>query len=310
MISPSPGGAKPDRLPQGYLLMKRKYKASIVIPNYSRKKDLERLLPSIASQTLNDYEVIIIDDASPDKSVAEYIKDFVRNHEDMRLVENTENRGFVRTCNKGIKLSNADYICILTNDTEVASNFIQRNVEIMDADGSIGVLSCIIVDKDGKIWFSGGSLKGWFPTSLKDDFQGIRSVDYVAGTACFYRRDVFDKIGLLNEDFYMYHEDVEFCLRVNRLTAYKTCMFGEKLVVHNVGAGDSLPYKAIYYMHRSLILVSKKYRPKCIPRILLYYAREMANLLLVSVLKLNPRHLLYIAHIFKGTIDGLIEKTE
>ena len=310
MISPSPGGAKPDRLPQGYLLMKRKYKASIVIPNYSRKKDLERLLPSIASQTLNDYEVIIIDDASPDKSVAEYIKDFVRNHEDMRLVENTENRGFVRTCNKGIKLSNADYICILTNDTEVASNFIQRNVEIMDADGSIGVLSCIIVDKDGKIWFSGGSLKGWFPTSLKDDFQGIRSVDYVAGTACFYRRDVFDKIGLLNEDFYMYHEDVEFCLRLKHKTNYRTCVFSEKLVTHQVGPSDMLPHKAIYYLHRNHVLILKKYNAKSIPRVLLCYIREIANLLFVSVLKLNRRYFLYTPHIIRGTLDGLSKKTK
>jgi GT2 family glycosyltransferase len=287
-----------------------KNKVSIIIPNYNRKRDLERLLPSIANQTFVDYEVIIIDDFSPDKSAVEYIKEFVKDRNNIRLVENAENIGFVKTCNKGIKLAKSEYVCILTNDTEVAANFIQRNVEIMDGDSSIGVLSSIIVGKDGNNWFSGGSLQGCIPAWTADDFRGVRSVDYVAGTACFYRRGIFDKVGLLNEHLIMYHEDVEFCLRVNRLTAYKTCMFGEKLVVHNVGAGDSLPYKAIYYMHRSLILVSKKYRPKCIPRILLYYAREMANLLLVSVLKLNPRHLLYIAHIFKGTIDGLIEKTE
>lgn len=285
-------------------------KVSVIIPNYNRKRDLERLLPSIAKQTFRDYEVTIIDDFSPDKLAVEYIRGFIQDHKNMRLVENTENIGFVKTCNKGIKLSNADYICILTNDTEIAENFIQRNVEVMDSDSSIGVLSCIIVDKEGNNWFSGGSYKGWIPAWTTDDFQGVRSVDYVAGTACFYRKEVFDKVGLLNEYFVMYHEDVEFCLRVKTETNYKTCMFGEKLVIHNVGTADLATYKATYYMHRNLIFISKKYSPESIPRVLLYYLREIANLLLVSVLKLNPKYLLHIPHIIRGSLDGLIGKAE
>lgn len=281
---------------------------SIVIPNYDRKEDLKRLLPSIANQTFEDYKVIIIDDCSPDKSVVEYIKSFIRDRNNMCLVENVENIGFVRTCNRGIKLANSEYICILTNDTEVAQNFIQRNVEIMDADKSIGVLSCIIMNKDGNIWFSGGSLKGWIPAMLTDDFQGVRLVDYVAGTAPFYRREVFDKVGFLNEDFFMYHEDVEFCLRVRHETDYRTCMFGDKLVIHNVGSHDFLPYRANYYIHRNLILILKKYSSKSIPKLMLRYLREIANLILVSVLKLNTRYLCYTPHIIRGTLDGLIEK--
>lgn len=285
-----------------------RHRVTIIIPNYNRKRDLERLLPTIANQTFDNYEVIIIDDFSADRSAVEYLRHFVKNRRNMRLVENTENIGFVKTCNKGIKLANSEYVCILTNDTEVAANFIQRNVEIMDADNFIGVLSSVIVDKNGNNWFCGGNLQGCIPAWTIDDFLGVRSVDYVPGTACFYRREIFDKLGLFNEYLIMYHEDVEFCLRVNRSTSYKTCMFGEKLVVHNVGGGDLLSYKATYYMHRSLILVSKKYRPKCIPRILSYYSREMANVLLVSVFKLNPKHLLYMASILKGTVDGLIDK--
>jgi GT2 family glycosyltransferase len=285
-------------------------KVSVIIPNYNRKRDLERLLPSIANQTFDDYEVIIIDDFSPDRAAVEYIKDFIKDHRNMRLIENTENIGFVKTCNKGIRLSRSDYICILTNDTEVIKDFVERNAAIMDADRSIGVLSCIIVDREGNNWFSGGIIKTGFPINLKEDFTGVRQVDFVAGTAPFYRREVFDGVGLLNEDLVMYHEDVDFCLRVRNKTNYKTCMFGEKLVTHNIGPGDMPSPKVIYYLHRNLILVLKKYSPRSIPMVLLRYLREMANLLLVSVLKLNHKYALRIPHIIKGTFDGLITKIE
>ena len=171
---------------------KGKYRVSIIIPNYNRKRDLERLLPSIANQTFDDYEVMIIDDCSPEKSVLEYIKSFIKDHKNMHLVENVENIGFVKTCNKGIKLSSSAYICILTNDTEVAKDFVKRNVQILDADSTIGVLSCVIVDQNGNNWFTGGSLKRGIPKLFKDDFHGVRVVDFVAGTACFYRKELFD----------------------------------------------------------------------------------------------------------------------
>jgi len=283
-------------------------KVSVVIPNYNRKRDLERLLPSIASQTFDDYEVIIIDDSSPDKSAVQYIKDFITNHKNMCLVENTQNIGFVKTCNKGIRLANSEYICILTNDTDVTKDFVARNAAIMDADNSIGVLSSIIVDKEGKNWFSGGSLKGWIPVPLRDDFQGVRQVDYVAGTACFYRKDVFDKIGLLDESLVMYHEDVEFCLRVKHETNYRSCMFGEKLVTHYVESTSLVHRRVYYYLHRNHMLLLKKYSPKSIPRVLLYYMREIGNYLFVSLSKLRPSYLLLVPYVIKGILDGLIRK--
>jgi GT2 family glycosyltransferase len=289
-------------------------KVSIIIPNYNGKEFLKRLLPSIANQTFDDYEVIIIDDSSPDRSVLEYIKDFVRERKNMSLIENAENLGFVKTCNKGIRLASGDYICLLTNDTELESNFLERNVEIMDADGSIGVLSCIIVDGNGDNLFSGGSFKAGLRVNLQDDFQGVRSVDWVAGTAAFYRREVFDKVGLLNEDFVMYHEDIDFCLRVKSETDYRVCMFGEKLVTHyrqvlkpaqrNLAREDRL----CYYAHRNYILLLKKYCPKYIPKILLYNLQETINLLIVSALRLDRRYLLLSLHIIGGTLHGLTKR--
>lgn len=86
-------------------------------------------------------------DCSSDKSAVEYVGDFIEDHNDMFLVENTENIGSVKTRNKRIKLAN--YINFMTNVAEVWSNLVHRNLEIMDADSYIGMLSCIILDKDG-----------------------------------------------------------------------------------------------------------------------------------------------------------------
>jgi len=266
-------------------------KVSVIIPCYNGKEYLKRLLPTIANQTIADYEVIIIDDASPDRSVVEYIKTFIKDHVNMRLVENTENMLFIKTCNKGIGLANGEYICLLNQDTEVKSNFIERNVKILDADGSIGVLSCVIVDQDGNNWFTGGSFKGGLPVNLTDDFQGIRKVDFVAGTAPFYRKGVFYQIGLFDENYRMYHEDVEFGLRLRAETVYQACMFAEKLVVHYLEM--TMPRSEVYYLgSRNHILLLKKYNPRYLPKVLLWYTREITRFLVRSISKPSLRFLL------------------
>jgi hypothetical protein len=286
---------------------------SVIVPNYNGRQHLERLLPSIADQTFLNYEVVIIDDCSPDRSVIDYLRAFIGAHGNMRLVENEENIGFVRTCNKGIRLSAAKYVCILTNDTEIQPNFLQECVSAMDKDDSIAVLSPIVTDKNGKIWFSGGRYKGGIPVKLTDDFQGIRPVDWVAGTAPFYRRDVFDKVGLLDESYFMYHEDVEFSFRVTRRIDRRVCMLGEKLVIHH--EGFSLPRsQTYYYTTRNLFLLLRQYRrnrmyPVYLMNLVFLYVPR--SIVLYVVLSVRQRSLkAFLAsfrslRMIRGAFDGL-----
>jgi GT2 family glycosyltransferase len=283
-------------------------KVSIIIPHYNQKECLKVLLPSVANQTLRDYEVIIVDDCSPDKSVIEFIRDFIKDRPNMRLVENTENMRFIKTVNKGIKLAAGEYICLLNQDTEVRSNFIQRNVEIMDANPSIGALSCIVVDKNGKNWFTGGRFKNGLIVNLVDNFEGIRTVDFVAGTACFYRKEVFNKIGLFDEDFGMYHEDVEYGLRMKARTNYKARVFAEKLVVH-YGVPSIPSADFYYYLARNHMMLLRGYGKRYIPGVLcLHTLRQIAGLFLLSLLKLDGKPFLLSKHVVKGTLDGFVER--
>lgn len=287
----------------------RTYKASVIIPNYNRRDYLERLLPSIADQTQDDYEVIIIDDCSPEREAVDYAKAFIKNHKNMRLIENQENLGFVKTCNKGFRLASGDYICQLTNDTAVTRDFVEKNVRIMASDSSIGVLSCIIVDDEENIWSSGGSLDMGLEMSVRDDFEGIRSVDFVPGTACFYRKEVFEKAGFLNESFVMYHEDVEFCLRVKHKTDYRVCMFSEKLVTHYVKSRALVSGKVCYYMYRNLTLVRKQYIFESLPRLFYSYLKVITNLVRTSLRKRDLSYVLLAPYIIKGAFHGIIGKT-
>ncbi|HXZ95220.1 MAG TPA: glycosyltransferase family 2 protein [Dehalococcoidia bacterium] len=286
-------------------------KVSIIIPHYNQVKYLKRLLPSVASQTFQDYEVIIIDDFSPDRSAVGQIRELIKGYPKMRLVENAENLRFVKTCNKGIELAKGDYVCLLNQDTEVKSSFVQRNIEIMDADSLIGGLSCIIVDKDGKNWFTGGRFDRGRPVNLVDDFEGIRTVDFVAGTACFYRKEIFDRIGLFEKDFVMYHEDIEFGLRMKAKTSYKACMFAEKLVVHYITA--SMPRGDFYYYaNRNHMILVRRYSRKYISREILFLSVrtlwQIANLLLLSVSKRDLKIVRGSWYAIKGTLDGLLQK--
>ena len=245
----------------------KKVKVSIIIPHYNQKLCLQRLFPNLVDQTYKDFEVILIDDCTPDKATITFVRDFIKDKPNMHLVQNEVNMRFVKTVNRGITLAKGEYLCLLNSDTEIKNNFVQRNVEILDSDPGIGGVTCTIVDQQGKNWFSGGRYRNGLPSNLKDDFQGIRSADFIAGTAVFYRKVIFDRVGLFDENFIMYHEDVEFGLRVKHCTDYRLCTFSEKLVTHILV--PSIPESELcYYDNRNLMFIAREYTPINIPTVI------------------------------------------
>jgi GT2 family glycosyltransferase len=130
----------------------------------------------------------------------------------------------------------------------------------------------------------------------------------VAGTACFYRKEVFDKIGFFDEQFIMYHEDVEFGLRMKAKTDYKACMFAEKLVTHYVV--PSIPQGDFYYYaNKNHMILVRRYSRRYIPKELLFLSVrtlwQIANLLLLSASKRNLKLIGGSRYAIKGTLDGL-----
>jgi len=214
-------------------------------------------------------------------------------------------------------MARGEYVCLLTNDTEVTPDFLERHVAALDADPSIGVLACIVVDPAGGTWFSGGLFRRGRVTSLRDDFAGVRTVDWVAGTAPFYRRRALEQAGYLDDDFVMYHEDIDLCLRV-RAGGYKVCMLGERLVTHHVLTVDggvetdiAKLHRLRYYGHRNHILLLRKHCPRYLPGVLAVHVWDVAYALAagavaVPLIRLRPRAIGMALRIAAGSASGTI----
>ena len=134
-------------------------------------------------------------------------------------------------------------------------------------------------------------------------------MDWVAGTAPFYRREVFDMAGYLDEHFVMYHEDIEFGLRLRNKTGYKLCVFADKLVRHYLQSAQPVPRKLdrmYYYGHRNHILLLRKHCPRYVPKILARQGWEVAGWLLVPILTLRPRAFLFSLRITVPSTAGMV----
>lgn len=290
----------------------KKVKVSIIIPHYNQKDCLERLFPNLVDQTYKDFEVILIDDCTPDEATITFVRDFIKDKPNMHLVQNETNMRFVKTVNRGITLATGEYICLLNSDTEVKNNFVQRNVDILDSNPGIGGVTCTIVDEHGKNWFSGGRYRNGIPSNLKDDFQGIRSADFIAGTAVFYRKVIFDRTGCFDENFIMYHEDVEFGLRVKHCTDYRLCTFSDKLVAH-IQVPSIQGSELLHHDSRNMMLMAREYTPINIPTVIVYmmlfkvckfFIYAVAAFLL-GKFSSSKRLMSFAIASFRGTLEGI-----
>ena len=197
-------------------------KVNVVILNYNGKDVLKRCLSSVFRLDYPDFEVVVVDNNSKDGSLEEAKNDFSRT----TFIKNEENVGFSAGNNVGIKYSlekQAKYILLLNNDTEVDRKLLSKLVGIMEAEKQIGIISPVITegDEDG-IWFSGGRIDWMKMKAVHDEIpkesagKDFFGTGFVSGCAMLVRRDVFQKAGLLDEDFFLYWEDVDFSLRAKR----------------------------------------------------------------------------------------------
>ncbi|OPX70060.1 MAG: Glycosyltransferase AglI [Methanoregulaceae archaeon PtaB.Bin056] len=236
---------------------------SIVIPNYNGKHFLEGCLSSIAAQTYRDFETILVDNASRDGSVP-FVKD---RFPWVLVVENPENLGFAGGTNSGIRRAKGRYILTLNNDTRLDPDFLKEVKTAIESDSAVGVVAPKMLLMDGRINSTGMciSLSGaaWNRGMCEDDRGQYDAPGPVIGAcagAALYRRELFDDIGLFDEDFFLYHEDVDLSFRV--FLAGWECLYWPKAVVWHENSG-TLDYGSdlcIYYVNRNILwFVAKSY---------------------------------------------------
>jgi hypothetical protein len=213
---------------------------SVVVVNYNGKHFLEACLDSLMKQTLQDFEVILVDNGSSDGSI-EYVRE---NFPTVKIVSLSENLGFCGGNNVGIREAQGKYIALLNNDTETAPEWLAELKAALDDHDEVGLCASKIYlrHRRGILDSAGGTFYSCAVDGtrghLEEDTEKFSEADYVfgaPGAAAIYRRVVLEDIGLFDEDFFAYGEEVDLNFRA-QLRAYK-CLFVPTAVVYHTTGG-------------------------------------------------------------------------
>jgi len=237
---------------------------SIVIVNYNGKHFLENCLYSLSTQTYKDYEVVIVDNASSDGSVA-YIQHY---YPWVKLIQSEFNSGFAGGVNQGIKNSKGKYILTLNNDTTIHTQFLEKMLECIESEDKVGSCASKMVYPDGRINSTGicvsRSGAAWDRGMLEHDENQYDEIEEIFGPcagAALYRKEMLEEIGLFDKDFFLYFEDVDIAFRA-QLAGWKCLYTPYAKVTHihggTAGVGSDI---AIYYGNRNILWCAIKNFP-------------------------------------------------
>ena len=242
-------------------------KVYIVILNWNNYQDTKECIESLEHVTYLNKEILIIDNGSTDGSDCKLKEKFPQH----KIILNKKNLGFSAGCNVGIKYAlekNSDYVLLLNNDTIVDKNFLSELVKGISSDTKIGLIGGKIYyfDNRNKIWSAGGGIKRFtkktyhFGDGKFDNkkFNVKRQVDFLSGCCLLVKRDVFETIGLLDPDYFMYYEDVDFCLRAKG-KAYRIVYLPESVLWHKAGNSSSKSFIDYYRMKNYFLLLKKRF---------------------------------------------------
>lgn len=199
---------------------------SIIILNWNGKEHLKKCLKSIKAISYPSYEVIVVDNNSTDGSKEMIEKEFGS----VKLIKNQKNLGYAGGNNRGIEESKGKYIFILNNDTEVNKGFLEPLVKVLDSDKSVGCVQPKLVYGDhrdllnavGSYLTSTGFLYhyGYRKNADLPMYNRPLSIYSAKGAAMLLRKSALDKVGLFDEDFFIFFEETDLCHRL-WLAGYK-----------------------------------------------------------------------------------------
>lgn len=253
-------------------------KISIIIVNYNVEYFLEQCLYSVRRALKGiEGEVYVIDNHSGDGS-NRMVK---RKFPEVKLIENNDNRGFSKANNQGIRLAQGEYILLLNPDTVVEDDTFKRIIDFMDEHPDAGALGVKMVDGSGNFlpeskrglptpgtaFYKMFGFSSLFPRSRRFskyhlgylDENEIHEVEILAGAFMLLRKTVLDEIGLLDETFFMYGEDIDLSYRVIK-AGYKNYYYPKTRIIHYKGEStkkSSVNYVLVFY--NAMVIFAKKH---------------------------------------------------
>ena len=229
---------------------------SVVVVNYNGRYLLPDCFRSLTQQSYRNYEIILVDNGSRDDSIS-----FMKEHyTDVRIVQLSSNTGFAGGTNAGIKEAQGEYILTLNNDTCVFSDFIEKLIQPMMQEPAVGMCASKMIFPDKKINSTGICISrsgaAWDRGGFEQDTGQYDHEEEVFGPcagAALYRKAMLDDIGLFDEDFFLYMEDVDLAFRA-RLSGWRCVYTHEARVIHkHGGTAESCSDITVYYSNRNLL---------------------------------------------------------
>lgn len=253
---------------------------SIIIVSWNVREDLVRCIQSIEeNRPFAEFKIIVIDNASSDGTVA-HIK---QHFPEVTVIANKENRGFAAANSQGIKKARGQYLFFLNPDTIVHTLSLDVLMNFMDGNSDAGACGPKLLNDDGTTQpsvrrfptFRGalyrhtvfrflGIFRSEYKKWLMKDFNydSEMDVDEVTGAALMVRRSVIDRIGGMDESFFMYYEEVDLCYRIKQ-SGWRTVFVPDAVVTHLGGRSASqISVMSRILMLTSLLIFFRKYRGK------------------------------------------------
>lgn len=248
---------------------------AIIVVHFGEKSETLRCLQSLEKIRYTDFSVFLIDNGTG-KITAEDVKRFSLP---ITCIVSHKNLGYAGGNNLGIKRAlaqNYQYILLLNNDTQVSPGIIEVLLRQQQKENA-GITGCIITYAHNRerIWFGGGELNTFFcltrhtqmDQKLPTQNTGSRRTDFITGACMLVNREVFEAAGLLPEKYFLYWEDVDFCVKA-RQHGFSCVITNEALVQHSVssstgrkGSNMLTPLRAYYYARNPFIFIKENGLP-------------------------------------------------
>lgn len=250
--------------------MTKKIKLSIIIVNFNTTKFVVDCLFSIFQSSFpsDNLEIILVDNDSKKKNLKKAIHEMLKIENlkrkiRIKIIENQKNLGFAKANNQGIKEAKGKYILLLNPDTLVERDTLAKMIDFMERNKNTGIATCRVVLKNGSLddachrgfptpwrafcYFSG--ISSLFPYSQffngyhlgYKDLTKVHEVEAVAGAFMLVRKEAGDSVGWLDEDYFWYGEDLDFCLKVKE-NGWKIMFVPYVKILHYKGIASGIKY--------------------------------------------------------------------